>query len=155
MVDVPLMRALLRALPDEAALLLVGDVDQLSSVGPGQVLADIISSGALPVVSQLLKRRRTRVNESSFFATVHPTSHRKLRAVRPGLPLPQLWDGVRRHCQLSGPGRLFFRPRSIERGSTIGEQSARAKGARQTLIPPTSRSLPFRAEDYRFRPPLY
>jgi exodeoxyribonuclease V alpha subunit len=44
------MRALLRALPDEAALLLVGDVDQLPSVGPGQVLADIIGSGAVPVV---------------------------------------------------------------------------------------------------------
>src|SRR5438874_7228209 len=50
MVDVPLMRALLRALPAEAALLLVGDVDQLPSVGPGQVLADIIASGAVPVV---------------------------------------------------------------------------------------------------------
>jgi exodeoxyribonuclease V alpha subunit len=50
MVDVPLMRALLRALPENAALLLVGDVDQLPSVGPGQVLADIISSGPLPVV---------------------------------------------------------------------------------------------------------
>ena len=50
MVDVPLMRALLRALPDAAALLLVGDADQLPSVGPGQVLADIIGSGALPVV---------------------------------------------------------------------------------------------------------
>ena len=50
MVDVPLMRALLRALPDMAALLLVGDVDQLPSVGPGQVLADIIASSAAPVV---------------------------------------------------------------------------------------------------------
>jgi exodeoxyribonuclease V alpha subunit len=50
MVDVPLMRALLRALPDQAALLLVGDVDQLPSVGPGQVLTDIIASGAVPVV---------------------------------------------------------------------------------------------------------
>jgi len=50
MVDVPLMRALLRALPDRAALLLVGDVDQLPSVGPGQVLADVIASGAMPVV---------------------------------------------------------------------------------------------------------
>jgi len=43
MVDVPLMRALLRARPDGAALLLVGDVDQLPSVGPGQVLADVIA----------------------------------------------------------------------------------------------------------------
>jgi exodeoxyribonuclease V alpha subunit len=50
MVDVPLMRALLRALPDVAALLLVGDVDQLPSVGPGQVLADVVASGAVPVV---------------------------------------------------------------------------------------------------------
>ena len=50
MVDVPLMRALLRALPDQAALLLIGGVDQLPSVGPGQVLADIIASGAVPVV---------------------------------------------------------------------------------------------------------
>jgi exodeoxyribonuclease V alpha subunit len=41
---------LLRALPEQAALLLVGDVDQLPSVGPGQVLADIIASGAVPVV---------------------------------------------------------------------------------------------------------
>ena len=45
MVDVPLMHALLRAVPDEAALILVGDVDQLPSVGPGQVLADIIACG--------------------------------------------------------------------------------------------------------------
>ena len=50
MVDVPLMQSLLRALPQAAALLLVGDVDQLPSVGPGQVLADLIDSGAIPVV---------------------------------------------------------------------------------------------------------
>jgi len=50
MVDVPLIRALLRVLPDRAALLLVGNVDQLPSVGPGQVLADIIASAAVPVV---------------------------------------------------------------------------------------------------------
>ena len=50
MVDVMLMRALLAAVPDGAALSIVGDVDQLPSVGPGQVLADIIASGAVPVV---------------------------------------------------------------------------------------------------------
>jgi exodeoxyribonuclease V alpha subunit len=50
MVDVPLMNALLRAVPGHSALLLVGDVDQLPSVGPGQVLADIIRSGRIPVV---------------------------------------------------------------------------------------------------------
>src|SRR5207253_11201013 len=45
----PLMRSVLRALPNRVALLLVGDVDQLPSVGPGQVLADIIASGRVPV----------------------------------------------------------------------------------------------------------
>ena len=50
MVDVPLMHALVKAVPDHAALLIVGDIDQLPSVGPGQVLADIIGSGAVPVV---------------------------------------------------------------------------------------------------------
>ena len=50
MVDVLLMQSLLRAVPDHAAVLLVGDIDQLPSVGPGQVLADIINSGAVPVV---------------------------------------------------------------------------------------------------------
>ena len=50
MVDVPLMHALVKAVPDRAALLIVGDIDQLPSVGPGQVLADIIASGAVPVV---------------------------------------------------------------------------------------------------------
>ena len=49
-IDVLLMQALLQAVPDHAALLLVGDIDQLPSVGPGQVLADIIGSGAIPVV---------------------------------------------------------------------------------------------------------
>lgn len=50
MVDVLLMRSLLRALTDSIALLIVGDVDLLPSVGPGQVLTDIINSGAVPVV---------------------------------------------------------------------------------------------------------
>jgi hypothetical protein len=51
MVDVMLMQALMKAVPDKAALLIVGDIDQLPSVGPGQVLADIISSGAVPMVT--------------------------------------------------------------------------------------------------------
>jgi exodeoxyribonuclease V alpha subunit len=50
MVDVLLMHALLRALPKKAALILVGDVDQLPSVGPGSALRDLIESHLLPVV---------------------------------------------------------------------------------------------------------
>ena len=49
MVDVVLMAHLLQAVPDSMGMLLVGDVDQLPSVGPGQVLADVIDSGRVPV----------------------------------------------------------------------------------------------------------
>ena len=51
MVDVVLMAQLLRAIPDTAAVLLVGDVDQLPSVGPGSVLADIMASERIPTVT--------------------------------------------------------------------------------------------------------
>ena len=50
MVDVPLMNALLKAVPDSAAVILVGDIDQLPSVGPGKVLSDIIESESVPVI---------------------------------------------------------------------------------------------------------
>ena len=49
MVDVPLMNAITKAVPPRAGLLLVGDIDQLPSVGPGRVLADVIDSGAVAV----------------------------------------------------------------------------------------------------------
>ena len=50
MLDVPLMHKLLQALPPRAHLLLVGDVDQLPSVGPGSVLGDIIRSKVVQVI---------------------------------------------------------------------------------------------------------
>ena len=50
MVDVMLGHQFFRAVPNEACVILVGDVDQLPSVGPGTVLADLISSGVVPVV---------------------------------------------------------------------------------------------------------
>ncbi|MBI0539751.1 ATP-dependent RecD-like DNA helicase [Roseomonas sp. KE2513] len=82
MVDVPLMRALLRALPDEAALLLVGDVDQLPSVGPGQVLADIIGSGALPVVR--LTEVFRQAAESQVIVNAHRINSGQMPELRPG-----------------------------------------------------------------------
>jgi exodeoxyribonuclease V alpha subunit len=51
MVDVSLMASVVKALSDRTSLILVGDVDQLPSVGPGQVLADVIGSGAVPVAT--------------------------------------------------------------------------------------------------------
>jgi exodeoxyribonuclease V alpha subunit len=69
MVDVPLMASLLAAIPPEAALLLVGDVDQLPSVGPGQVLSDVIGSGAVPVA------RLTEVFRQAASSRIITTAH--------------------------------------------------------------------------------
>ena len=82
MVDVPLMRALLLALPDRAALLLVGDVDQLPSVGPGQVLADVIASGAVPVV------RLTEVFRQAAQSRIITNAHRINQGQMPELTAP-------------------------------------------------------------------
>ena len=51
MVDIVLMNRLLAAVPNKAALMIVGDVDQLPSVGPGAVLGDIIHSKKVPTIS--------------------------------------------------------------------------------------------------------
>ena len=82
-VDVMLMRALLAAVPDEAALLIVGDVDQLPSVGPGQVLADIIASGAVPVV------RLTEVFRQAARSRIVTTAHGINRGPSPTSPGPK------------------------------------------------------------------
>src|SRR5215207_495841 len=73
MVDVPLMNALTRAVPEHAALLLVGDVDQLPSVGPGQVLADIITSGRIPVAR--LTEVFRQAAESRIVVNAHRINH--------------------------------------------------------------------------------
>src|SRR3954464_4804299 len=73
MVDVPLMNALTRAIPDHSALLLVGDVDQLPSVGPGQVLADIIGAGPL-AVARLTEVFR-QAAESRIVVNAHRINH--------------------------------------------------------------------------------
>jgi exodeoxyribonuclease V alpha subunit len=77
MVDVPLMHALLRAVPSQAVLILVGDVDQLPSVGPGQVLADVIASGAVPVV------RLTEVFRQASTSQIVVNAHRINRGEMP------------------------------------------------------------------------
>ncbi|RDI57704.1 SF1B family DNA helicase RecD2 [Microvirga subterranea] len=69
MLDIRLMAAIVRALPDNASLLLVGDVDQLPSIGPGQVLSDIIMSGVVPVVR--LKEVFRQERESRIIAAAH------------------------------------------------------------------------------------
>ena len=82
MVDVLLMHALLKAVPDHAALLIVGDIDQLPSVGPGQVLADVIASAAVPVV------RLTEVFRQATMSRIIVNAHRINAGAVPDLDKP-------------------------------------------------------------------
>ncbi|NLF58578.1 MAG: ATP-dependent RecD-like DNA helicase [Candidatus Hydrogenedens sp.] len=69
MVDMPLMDCLLKAVPPFARLLLVGDADQLPSVGPGSVLLDIIAGGLAPVVR--LETVFRQAGESGIITNAH------------------------------------------------------------------------------------
>lgn len=82
MVDVMLMQALMKAVPYNAALLIVGDIDQLPSVGPGQVLADIITSGAVAVV------RLTEVFRQAAQSRIITSAHKINQGFIPDLAKP-------------------------------------------------------------------
>jgi exodeoxyribonuclease V alpha subunit len=82
MVDVPLMNAITKALASRAGLLLVGDVDQLPSVGPGRVLADVIDSEAIPVA------RLTEVFRQAAESRIVVNAHRINRGDLPEWPRP-------------------------------------------------------------------
>ncbi len=69
MLDVPLMSALLAAHPARGSLILVGDADQLPSVGPGMVLQHVIASGVAPVVR--LKEVFRQSRGSRIITTAH------------------------------------------------------------------------------------
>src|SRR5471030_3458017 len=83
MVDVMLMQALMKATPDDAAVLIVGDIAHLPSVGPGQVLADIISSSAVPVV------RLTEVFRQAAQSRIISSAHRINQGAMPDLAKPE------------------------------------------------------------------
>ena len=80
MVDVTLMANLLRALPPKASLLLVGDIDQLPSVGPGMVLRHVIESNVVPVV------RLTEVFRQAAHSRIIINAHRINEGQMPEFP---------------------------------------------------------------------
>ena len=70
MIDIILMNALLNAVPEEMKLVIVGDTDQLPSVGPGNVLRDMIESDVIPVV------RLTRIFRQAQKSRIVMNAHR-------------------------------------------------------------------------------
>lgn len=79
MVDIYLMRSLIRAVKEGTRLILVGDKDQLPSVGPGNVLGDILASGVIP------HARLTEVFRQDEHSTIVANAHRINRGEMPVL----------------------------------------------------------------------
>ena len=80
MIDVPLANQLLKAIADRSAVIFVGDVDQLPSVGPGQFLADLIDSGAVPVI------RLTEVFRQAASSRIVRNAHQINQGLYPSFP---------------------------------------------------------------------
>lgn len=97
MLDLRLCRDVLRALPDGASLFLVGDADQLPSVGAGNVLSDLIASKACPVV------RLTKIFRQGAGSTIAACAQDLNRGVVPPLRAPaadaDMWHVAAREPQ--------------------------------------------------------
>ena len=81
MMDLPIAFSLIQAVPDNAALILVGDVDQLPSVGPGSVLADLIRSGSIATVR--LTEVFRQAAESQIIQAAHQVNSGRVPDLRP------------------------------------------------------------------------
>ncbi len=92
MLDLFLAHSLLKAIPADAQLLLVGDIDQLPSVGPGNVLRDLIASDAVPVVRLTQVFRQAQA--SSIISNAHRINSGQYPALESVSPTPNsdcLW----------------------------------------------------------------
>ncbi len=81
MIDTFLMRSLLQALPDNCKLILVGDIDQLPSVGAGNILSDLIDSGRVPVT------RLTEIFRQAVNSTITTNAHKINQGIFPNVQI--------------------------------------------------------------------
>jgi len=81
MIDISLMHHLIKAIPPKAMLVLVGDVDQLPPVGPGDVLRDIIESGVATVAR--LEEVFRQARRSMIIVNAHRVNHGEMPLMRP------------------------------------------------------------------------
>jgi exodeoxyribonuclease V alpha subunit len=81
MIDSVLMHHILKAVPPQATFVMVGDINQLPSVGPGNVLKDIIASGAVPVVE--LTEIFRQAQKSSIVVNAHRINRGLLPKLEP------------------------------------------------------------------------
>ncbi len=132
MLDIFLAYSLVKALPDGASLLLIGDSDQLPSVGPGSVLKDLIDSGQIPVVK--LTQVFRQATQSAIVTSAHQINRGQFPQLEPISHSPQTDRG--RHSQA-----LDFKSRERVTACGTTEELNRSMGFKQYAIWSNSLSL--------------
>ncbi len=90
MLDISLTAALLAATPRDAQLVLVGDADQLPSVGAGNVLGDLMASGIVPSFTLQTVFRQAR--ESDIISYAHDINNGRIPKIASPFKAPELWQ---------------------------------------------------------------
>ena len=132
MIDIMLMYNLLKAIPDSMTLIMVGDIDQLPSVGAGNVLRDIIDSGCFPVV------RLTRIFRQAQTSRIIMNAHR----INSG-KMPDISNGRQ--------SDFFFMDveKKVKQDNAAAESSVISEEAARTIVELVKNKLP---RYYRVRP---
>ena len=89
MLDISLTASLLKAVPDRSQVLFIGDADQLPSVGAGNVLRDIIASGAVPCFK--LTKIFRQAQESLIIRYAHQINKGELPYIDSPFKMPEIW----------------------------------------------------------------
>lgn len=130
MLDIPLTASLLRAVAPDTALLFIGDADQLPSVGPGNVLADLIASGVIPCFRLTTIFRQAR--ESLIIATAHQVNRGVLPPLNSPFKTPGIWkesDCFFIDADQATQRQLQFISRVKRRYSQIEERESLVEGS--------------------------
>ena len=115
MIDIMLMYNLLKAIPDTMTLILVGDIDQLPSVGAGNVLRDIIDSACFPVVR--LTRIFRQAQTSRIIMNAHRINAGKMPDISNGSQSDFFFMDMERQVEKNG--------RNPEDGGVLADEAAR------------------------------
>lgn len=127
MLDISLSASLFKAVPPNCQMLLIGDADQLPSVGAGNVLRDIIVSGQVPcfVLSQIFRQAQ----QSKIITFAHQIHCGELPQIRSPFHTPQIWkdatDCLFIDCEEATQEQLNFigRVKKISKGQTSSDAS--------------------------------
>lgn len=130
MLDINLAASLLKAIPRKSQILLIGDADQLPSVGAGNVLRDIIASGAIPCFE--LKKIFRQAQESFIIKYAHQINNGDMPFIDSPFKIPEIWqervdclfmdsdEATNEQLNFIAKVKRFYDSQKLEQNNTLG-----------------------------------